>query len=139
MHNDSPTPHLDEHTIFFPILRLITNSSAALTTIHKKYGTLVLTRFLGKKILFVSKPEHIEQIFSQEAKGNVGRDALYEAKKPVFGDGLGNSKNEVWVNQRRLMQPFFNKEAVAIWHDLMIQETEAVVKRWKPEVSRKLT
>jgi enediyne biosynthesis protein E7 len=120
-----------EHSLFVPLLRLITNSSAALTSTHKKYGDLVLTRFLGKLILFVSKPEAIEHIFSQEAKGNVSRDALYAAKKPVFGDGLVNSKNELWTNQRKLMQPFFNKESSACWNGLMVEETAAMVNRIK--------
>lgn len=138
MNKPTQTSHLEEHQIFFPILRLITNSSAALTTIHKKHGELVLTRFFGKLILFVSKPEHIEHIFSQEAKGNVSRDSLYEAKKPVFGDGLGNSKGELWVNQRRLMQPFFNKDAVSAWNNLMVKETESVVNRLKAEGSQEI-
>jgi enediyne biosynthesis protein E7 len=124
---------LTENNIFFPLLRLITNSSAALSTIHKKHSGLVLTRFFGKPILFVAKPEAIEHIFSQEAKGNVSRDALYEAKKPVFGDGLVNSKNALWTNQRKLMQPFFNKEAVACWNELMVEETAAMVNRLKAE------
>jgi enediyne biosynthesis protein E7 len=122
---------LTENNIFFPLLRLITNSSAALTTIHKKHGELVLTRFFGKLILFVSKPEHIEHIFSQEAKGNVSRDALYDAKKPVFGDGLVNSKNELWTRQRKLMQPFFNKDAITCWNELMVEETATMVNRFK--------
>ncbi|MEQ1544373.1 cytochrome P450 [Methyloglobulus sp.] len=122
---------LTENNIFFPLLRLITNSSAALTTIHKKHGELVLTRFFGKLILFVSKPEHIEHIFSQEAKGNVSRDALYDAKKPVFGDGLVNSKNELWTRQRKLMQPFFNKDAITCWNELMVEEMATMVNRFK--------
>jgi cytochrome P450 len=111
--------------LFAPLLRLITNSSAALTTIHKKHGELVLTRFFGKLILFVAKPEAIEHIFS--------RDALYEAKKPVFGDGLVNSKNELRSNQRKLMQTFFNKEAITYWNALMVEETAAMVNRAKAE------
>jgi enediyne biosynthesis protein E7 len=133
MQNPTQNSSLTEHKIFLPLLRLITNSSAALTTIHNKYGELVLTRFFGKLILFVSKPEAIEHIFSQEAKGNVSRDALYAAKKPVFGDGLVNSKNELWTNQRKLMQPFFNKEAIVCWNALMIEETAAMVDRFKAE------
>lgn len=130
---NSPPKQLEAHKLLIPLLRLITNSSAALTTIHKKHGELVLTLYLGKLILFVAKPEAIEHIFSQEAKGNVSRDALYEAKKPVFGDGLVNSKNELWTNQRKLMQPFFNKEAIASWNELMIEETAALVNRFKAE------
>jgi cytochrome P450 len=133
MYKTTQISHLYKHNLFFPLVRLITNSSAALTTIHKKHGELVLTRFFGKLILFVAKPEAIEHIFSQEAKANVSRDALYEAKKPVFGDGLVNSNNELWTNQRKLMQPFFNKEAVSCWHKLMVEETAAMVNRLKTE------
>ena len=117
--------------MYIPLLRLITNSSAALTAIHQRHGELVFTRFFRKKLLFVAKPEYIEHIFSQEAKGNVNRDSLYEAKKPVFGDGLGNSKGELWVNQRRLMQPFFNKDVVSAWNELMVEQTGAMLERWK--------
>lgn len=131
MHNSTQTSRIDEHKLFFPVLRLITNSSAALAGLHKKHGELVFVRFLDKKLLFVSKPEHIEQIFSQEAKGLLNRDCLYEAKKPVFGDGLANSKGELWVNQRRLMQPFFNKESVKGWQGLIANETEMAVNRFK--------
>ncbi len=131
MHNSTQTTRLDEHKLFFPVLRLITNSSAALTGLHKKHGELVFVRFLNKKLLFVSKPEHIEQILSQEAKGILSRDCLYEAIKPVFGDGLANSKGELWVNQRRLMQPFFNKESVKGWQGLMANETDMAVNRIK--------
>lgn len=133
MYKSNQIFRLKEHKLFFPLLQLITNSSATLTTIHKKHGELVLTRFFGKLILFVAKPDAIEHIFSQEAKGNVSRDALYDAKKPVFGNGLVNSKNELWTNQRKLMQPFFNKEAIACWNELMVEETAAMVSRLKAE------
>lgn len=129
---------LAEKVMFFPILRLVTDSAAAVAAIHKNHGELVLARFFGKRILFVAKPEHIEHIFSQEAKGAVSRDSLYEAKKPVFGDGLGNSKGDLWVNQRRLMQPFFNKDAVTAWNELMVTETQTMVNRLQAAGSREI-
>lgn len=122
---------LTEHALFFPVLRLVTNSTAAFTSIHRNYGDLVLVRFLSKKLLFVAKPEHIEHVFSQEAKGKVNRDGLYEAKKVAFGDGLANSKGEMWTNQRRIMQPFFNKDAVTAWHGLMLEEINQTVEQIK--------
>jgi enediyne biosynthesis protein E7 len=120
---------LKEHALYLPLLRLMTNPTAALTTIHDNYGELVLTKFFNKKILFICKPEHFERIFNLEAKGSVSRDCLYEAKKTLFGDGLLNSRAETWSNQRRLMQPFFTKEAVAVWHGLMLEETDKLVQR----------
>ncbi|OAI17132.1 hypothetical protein A1359_06470 [Methylomonas lenta] len=113
------------------LVRLITNPAGALTAIHKKYGDFVQTRFFSKRLLFTSNPEHYEEIFNQEARGLLNRDSLYEAKKPMFGDGLFNSKGATWTNQRRLMQPMFTKQAIAEWHGIMLKEADKAAMRLK--------
>ncbi len=113
------------------LLRLIIQPTAALTAIHKQQGDLVSSRFFGKKLLFVSRPEYFEEIFSQEARGLLSRDSLYDAKKPVFGDGLFNSKTEIWTPQRRLMQPFFSRQAISQWQDIMLEEVNDMLTRLK--------
>lgn len=125
---ESPIP---EQSIIVPVLQSIRRPLSALTTIHETYGDLVLARFFNKKLLFVSNPEHIEQVYSQEARGLMSRDFLYEAKKPLFGNGLVNSKSEVWTKQRRLMQPLFTKEAVAIWEKTIINEAASTTIKLK--------
>lgn len=120
------------------LARLITNPTGALTSIHNKYGDCVQTCFFNKRLLFTSNPAHYEEIFNQEAKGLLNRDSLYEAKKPMFGDGLFNSKGETWTNQRRLMQPIFTKCAIAEWHGIMLQEAENAVARLKSNGSTKV-
>ncbi|MDP2178604.1 cytochrome P450 [Methylicorpusculum sp.] len=113
------------------LVRLITNPAGALTAIHKKYGDFVQTKFFNKRLLFTSNPEHYEEIFNQEARGLLNRDSLYEAKKPMFGDGLFNSKGATWTNQRRLMQPLFTKQAIAEWHGIMLKEAGKAAVRLK--------
>ncbi len=113
---------LKEQSMIVPILQCIQNPLTALSSIHKNYGDLVLARFFNKKLLFVCKPEHIEQVYSQEVAGKLSRDFLYEAKKSLFGDGLVNSKREIWTKQRRILQPLFTKEAVAEWENIFIYE-----------------
>ena len=115
-------PHLKEHSIIVPVLQSIRRPLSALTAIHETYGELVFARFFNKKLLFVCNPEHIEQVYTQEAKGLMSRDFLYEAKKPMFGNGLVNSKSEDWTNQRRLLQPLFTKESVVVWEKTIANE-----------------
>ena len=64
----NPSSQLQQRSLLIPLLRLITNPIAALTTIHSRYGDLVLTSFFKKKLLFIRKPEHIEEVFSYELK-----------------------------------------------------------------------
>lgn len=117
--------------MFIHLLRLIIQPTAALTAIHSQQGDLFNTHFFNKKLLFVSKPEYFEEIFSQEARGLLSRDSLYNAKKPVFGDGLFNSKTETWTQQRRLMQPFFTRQAISQWQDIMLEEVNDLIIRLK--------
>ncbi|OAI00919.1 hypothetical protein A1353_19110 [Methylomonas methanica] len=111
------------------LARLITNPTAALTAIHGKYGECVSTSFFNKKLLFTSNPEHFEELFNQEARGLLNRDSLYEAKQPMFGDGLFNSSGSTWTNQRRLMQPYFSKQGIDVWKNIMLEEAEAAAMR----------
>jgi cytochrome P450 len=117
---------LPEHSVILPMTQLIWRPLTTLAWIHQKYGDLVLGRLFGRKILFVSAPEHIEHIFNLEGKGLLSRDFLYDAKRVLFGNGLVNSQSEVWSKQRRLMQPLFTKEAVKHYELIIIEEAAAV-------------
>lgn len=122
-------PALPERSMIMAMLRLIAQPIPTLTRIHAEGGELVLGRILRKKILFVSAPEYIEQIFNLEGKGLLNRDFMYDAKRVVFGNGLINSEAEVWSKQRRLMQPMFTKDAVKSWQTLIISEASATAAR----------
>ncbi len=126
---------LKEQSIIVPFLQSIRRPQEALINIHQKYGDLVLASFFGKKILCVCNPDHIEEIFIQEAKGLLNRDFLYEAKKSFFADSLFNSKAKTWVKQRRIMQPLFTKEAVSQWQNIFIIEAENTRDRLKAKSS----
>jgi cytochrome P450 len=122
---------LAEPSLLFPVIQSIWRPLSALTAIHERHGELVLARFFKQKILFVSRPEHVEQVYSQEAKGLLSRDFLYDPKKTLFGNGLVNSKSEVWTQQRRLMQPLFTKESVTVWEKAMVKDAAAAVLKLK--------
>lgn len=126
-------PALPERSMITAMLRLIVQPIPTLTRIHAERGELVLGRVLRKRILFVSAPETIEQIFNLEGKGLLNRDFMYDAKKVVFGNGLINSDGDVWSKQRRLMQPMFTKEAVKSWQALIVEEASAAAVRLASE------
>jgi cytochrome P450 len=117
--------------LFIDLVKLITSPLDALTSIHQSHGDYVQTKFFNKDLVFVSKPEYFEELFSLEAKGLLNRDSMYTAKKPVFGDSIFNSRGETWTSQRRLMQPLFTKEAVTGWQGIFIEEAAAFTQRLK--------
>jgi cytochrome P450 len=72
---------------------------------------------------------------AQEARGLLSRDFLYEAKKSLFGDGLINSKTQIWTNQRRLLQPLFTKEAIVEWEKIITAIATATTNKLKNETA----
>lgn len=129
---------LKQHSVVLPVLQSLYRPHQSLTTIHQHYGELVSGKFLNKKLLFVSKPEHIEEVFAQEARSLLNRDFLYKAKHSLFGDGLINSKQEIWTKQRRLLQPLFVKEAVASWETIIRGTSTEFTNKLKVNSSRDL-
>jgi len=127
--NPGPAVPLQERSVILPMLRSIKRPIAALTSIHRAHGDLVLGRFFAKRILFVCDPAAIEQLYGYEGKGLLNRDFIYEAKKTFFGDGLVNSRNELWSKQRRLLQPWFTKDAVKSWESIISAETRAMLRQ----------
>ncbi len=59
--------------------------------------------------------------------------------KPVVGEGLLTSEDELWLRQRRLMQPLFHRRSVAAFGALMTDETLAMLKRWRPAMENGTT
>jgi cytochrome P450 len=132
----SKRPSLTEHSVIIPMLQSIRRPLAGLTAVHDAHGELVVGRFFNKKLLFVSDPEYIEQIFTLEARGLLSRAFLYSAKKTFFGNGLINSRSEVWSKQRRLMQPLFTKDAVKSWEQIILGEAAATVAMLKKAANK---
>lgn len=121
----------NKRPLLLDILRLIISPVRALNDIHNNHGEFVSTHFFNKKMLIVSKPEFLDEIYSLEAKNKISRDFLHDILQPVFFNGLINSKNEVWGNQRRLMQPIFSKEAVTAWESCITEEAAAIISQLK--------
>ena len=108
-------PQLKNRPLVFDILRLITSPVKALAYISDVHGEFVSSWFFKKRILIVSKPELLDEIYALEALNKINRDFLHDILAPVFFDGLINSKNDIWLKQRRLMQPLFSRDAVVAW------------------------
>lgn len=119
-----------------PVIGFVTNPIQTFSNLHEQYGGLVTTEFFGHKTLFVSDPGCVEEVLNLEAKNLINRDFMYEARKPLLKNGLANSHFPIWKNQRRIMQPYFTKDAVTTWQSIIMEAAAASVKNIKVECSK---
>ncbi len=84
---------------------------------------------LGKFTLYlVSEPAHVQHILQDNAQ-NYWKGAGLEAVEPVMGKGLAVSEGELWLRQRRLMQPAFRRAR-------LLEATPAIVAAIDAALSR---
>jgi cytochrome P450 len=75
-------------------------------------------------------PDHIKHVLQDHQK-NYPRSRFFNFMKPVVGLGLVTSEGDVWLGQRRLIQPAFQKQRVAAFAAMMTTAAESMVKRWQ--------
>lgn len=106
------------------------------TLLHaaEEFGDVVRFR-LGPKpahlvIHLIRHPDHIHQVL-QENAANYPKAFTYRPIKEMVGDGLVTSDGDLWKRQRRLIQPMFYREQVALFTDTMNQACTDLAARWR--------
>jgi cytochrome P450 len=93
----------------------------------KDYGPIATINFLGKKYFIVQHPESIKHVLLQNHK------TYYKGAAKLLsiflGDGLSTSNGELWLRQRRIMQPAFHKQRLLVMLNIINEETTSFISR----------
>jgi cytochrome P450 len=100
-----------------------------LTKSARDFGDVVRLRFLHVPVYLLNNPKHIEWVFSNRnfIKPMSLRMPL---QRRIFGNGLLSSSGEAWLRERRLTQPAFHGERLAVYGAAMIVCTEEMMADW---------
>lgn len=77
------------------------------------------------------KPEETKQVI-QENNRNYGRGKSFAILREFLGNGLLTSEGDFWRRQRRLAQPAFHRQKLALLAETMIDEASSWVNRLEP-------
>src|SRR5690606_9195315 len=61
---------------------------------------------------------------------NYNKCGMMERMKPVFGNGLVTSDDELWARQRKLMQPSFHRKKIDALSEPMTETVTAHLRQW---------
>lgn len=102
-------------------------------SLQSKYGDIVTVRFAIRKVIYLQHPDLIQYVL-QENNRNYTKSLRYEQLKYLLGNGLLTSEGDEWLRQRRLIQPAFHKNQLALLADEMIECTRNMLEKWEPGV-----
>jgi cytochrome P450 len=99
------------------------------------YGDVALYR-LGHVTFFqVNHPDGVQHIL-QDNYHNYIKGDLFDILRQFVGDGLFTSEGNLWLRQRRLMQPAFHRRRIAGFGETMTSRTLDMLDRWDQHSNR---
>lgn len=96
-----------------------------------------VTRYRLGNITFhqVNHPDGAQRILQENAHNYIKGD-LFDILRQLAGDGLFTSEGDLWLRQRRLMQPAFHRRRIAGFGEIMAGRTLDMLARWRGRAGR---
>ncbi|WP_128548206.1 cytochrome P450 [Larkinella soli] len=125
-----PIPYLKGAPFVGSTFDFIRDPLNFLLRLQRRYDRLVQFSVVGRLITLTLTPEDARHIL-QENNKNYLKSEAYQVLQMFLGNGLLNSEGDFWRRQRRLAQPAFHRQRLALLVDGMNEDTSALLKRWR--------
>ena len=101
----------------------------------KEYGDVVRFRIPNLHSYLILHPDDIEYVLVT-ANRNFKKHKIWRHLTSLFGTGLLTSEGDFWIRQRRLAQPAFHKNRIALYGEIMVEYTKRMLGHWKDGQTR---
>jgi len=101
-----------------------------LRELSQQYGDVVKVRLGLKDFYLLQTPAAARHVLQGNVR-NYYKPGAAKLMKKVLGDGLATSNGELWLRQRRLIQPAFHRQRLTHFFDILQREISFLVKEWK--------
>ena len=107
--------------------------TGVMTHLRDEYGPTfrVYNPVVGGESYVLGRPEQVQYVLNDAHDGFAKAEIYEDELGDVFGKGLVTSEGDLWKRQRSLIAPMFTRERIAGFVELMVEETLAMVDRWR--------
>ncbi|MEM7110793.1 MAG: cytochrome P450 [Chloroflexota bacterium] len=98
---------------------------------RETYGDIYTLDLGITKVVVLNNPRHGRYILRDNAANYYKGGGLWEASRKLVGNGLIVSEGDLWLRQRRLMQPQFHRRHIAKLSTLMVESIDGVYRTWE--------
>jgi cytochrome P450 len=96
----------------------------------EQYGDLFRASIYGTDVYVVNAPQYADHVLLKNWQ-NYPKGQAIKRIALLLGNGLMVSKGELWMRQRRMMQPAFNRHALAPFAGIIIAANERLLRKWE--------
>ena len=96
----------------------------------RTHGDMFQIPTLGRaRIVVVTNPHEIDRVLTRT--DIYVKDRNYDPVRPLLGDGLITSSGELWLSQRKLIQPIFHRNMLQSQVSTIAACVEEMLRRWQ--------
>ena len=99
-------------------------------SLRRNYDDVIRIQIGGKSYIIIQSPDACRHILQENAK-NYFKPGAARMMKKVMGNGLATSNGDLWLKQRRLMQPAFHRKKIEALYRTIHDETGYLIESWK--------
>lgn len=97
--------------------------------LHAAYGDLVHLQIANRHVYLLFHPDDVQQVLQMNNRNYV-KGELLDKLRVAAGNGLFTSEGDFWRGQRRMLQPFFHRTAIAAFGQIMVAEIQQLLAQW---------
>lgn len=98
----------------------------------ERYGPISHYAFGKQQVFLILEPDHIRHVLLDHYKNYTRRTYGYAELTRSIGENLLTTDGEFWRRQRRIAQPAFHKQRLALFMQSMAEATKRALSEWRP-------
>lgn len=121
------------YPIIGPLLHAMRDPLRFCVESARRYGDIVHFQVGPRHIYLLNHPDYVKHVLQDHTKIYRRRtpDDTFKSLFTPFGQGLITSEGELWRRQRRLIQPTFHRQRIALLADQMNDCITTMIERWR--------
>jgi len=104
---------------------------SALLQLARTYGDIVHFKLLGQPVFLLNHPDFVREVLVTQAHNFVKGRGLKQAERIILGQGLLTTEGQVHRQQRRQIQPIFQRTSVERYGPATVACALRLQKRWQ--------
>jgi cytochrome P450 len=95
-----------------------------------RYGDIYTLDLGATRLIALNHPRHVQHVLRDQAGNYRKGGPAWDALRALIGNGLPVSEGELWMRQRRMLQPQFHRERLATMYELMVRTIDEELEHW---------